>query len=255
MTPFNDGPPPADDFGSGRWDEVGLPFTSPNSAVEYSEPAGLILTPPEADPPRVLRVTSATATSGLYPARLEDWDDAAAAPRLADASAADDCWAQGPNGEVLANNTRYDGVFLGYHSDGLPVYGVAGQIGIGSAVVVRVTGTTTTLGLYPAKLESCTNPDGNPPTWADGQDCWAVGPNNETLEAKRYDGVEIGLHSDGNPVFAVGGTPVSGCGGATQTITGTVVTGVTCSAGVLTVTTKTLTLVFTDGCFQSGGLA
>jgi hypothetical protein len=149
MTPFGFPEEPAR---GRRYDELPFPVDSPSAGIDYSDAAGLIVAPDRTTPPEVVRVTSATATSGLYPARRELWSDAAAPPRLSDRSTAQDCWAQGPNGEALTA-TRYDALFLGYHADGLPVYSAA-DLGTGGAAggnVINVketnegTGTGTTL--------------------------------------------------------------------------------------------------------------
>lgn len=126
MTPFGFPEEPARDR---RYDQLPFPVDSPSAGIDYSDAAGLIVAPDRTTPPEVVRVTSATATSGLYPAQRELWSDPAAPPRLSDRSTAQDCWAQGPNGEALTA-TRYDALFLGYHTDGLPVYCAAGATAI-----------------------------------------------------------------------------------------------------------------------------
>jgi hypothetical protein len=76
-------------------------------------------------------------------------------------------------------------------------------------VILKITSTDTTStdGLYPAVIESCTNPDGNPPVWNDGAACYAVDANSALLLTLRYEGLYIGDHADGTPVFGVSETP------------------------------------------------
>jgi hypothetical protein len=78
-------------------------------------------------------------------------------------------------------------------------------------VVIRVTSTDPddlSDGLYPAVIESCTDTDGDPPVWQDGDDCWAVDPNGNALTTQRYNGTAIGTHSDGTTVFSAQGIGV-----------------------------------------------
>jgi hypothetical protein len=73
--------------------------------------------------------------------------------------------------------------------------------------IVRVTVGTPTNGLWAAYVESCTNPDGNPPTWLDGTTCYAVDANAGLLiQGVIYNGLYVGLHADGTPVFSVSET-------------------------------------------------
>jgi hypothetical protein len=93
-------------------------------------------------------------------------------------------------------------------------------------VVLRVTSTDPddlSDGLYPAVIESCTDADSDPPTWSDGDACWAVDPNGGALLAQRYNGTSLDrTHSDGNPVFSAMG--IGSGSGAVVRVTATTLT-------------------------------
>jgi hypothetical protein len=83
-----------------------------------------------------------------------------------------------------------------------------GDDATGGKVVLKVTSTDPDDledGLYPAVIETCEDPDGDPPTWSDGDPCWAADPNGGKLLEQRYNGTNIGTHGDGSPVFSVEG--------------------------------------------------
>jgi hypothetical protein len=74
--------------------------------------------------------------------------------------------------------------------------------------IVRVTSTTPTGNLYPAKVQDY---DADMDTWSDLGDCWARAVNDKTLAAQRYPARRSGP-SDDEPVFQVLDTFGSGSG-------------------------------------------
>jgi hypothetical protein len=110
--------------------------------------------------------------------------------------------------ERLENMTAdaSSGVELVRSAGGICLRGTSGA-GQQQPATVRVTVSTPTNGLWAGYVESCTNPDGNPPMWLDGTTCYAVDANAaQLIQGLRYSGLYIGNHSDGTPVFSVSET-------------------------------------------------
>ncbi len=112
-------------------------------------------------------------------------------------------------------------------------------------VFVRVTSLTLVGSLYPGFLQDASgNSDINPP------EIYIRPPNGEVLELKRYIATKVSPPQ-------VGGLEVYQCQAVetapliTETVTQTVLTDISCVAGVLTKTFTTYTWTFLDGDFVS----
>ncbi len=71
---------------------------------------------------------------------------------------------------------------------------------------VNVSSSTAdgTTGYYTAKWQLY---DASAKTWNDRADCWAMGPNGETLQITRYEGAQFrGIASDGKAIFCTAGS-------------------------------------------------
>jgi hypothetical protein len=110
--------------------------------------------------------------------------------------------------ERLENMTAdaSSGVELARSAGGICLRGTGGA-GQRQPAIVRVTVSVPTNGLWAGSVESCTNPDGNPPAWMDGTTCHAVDANaGQLISGVLYNGLYIGNHVDGSPVFSVSET-------------------------------------------------
>lgn len=104
---------------------------------------------------RAVLITSGTASSGRYPAKLQYRDEAT--PTWSDFSPSIECWAIGYQGEPLQNAVRYDGELKSVHTDGKAVFACVSSVA-GGAWAYCVD-TTPTSGRYDARLMTV-NSDG-----------------------------------------------------------------------------------------------
>jgi hypothetical protein len=108
--------------------------------------------PPQISPgpdSQMVRVSSATPTSGLFPGQIQKVDASTSPPTLTDLNGSQDCWAWAPNGETLSTQ-KYPCARRRGNKDtslaGLPIFEVtAGGGTFSGTVVTNVTCNSGTL--------------------------------------------------------------------------------------------------------------